>query len=237
MPSISPNKLPFWVAQLLSGYILPDEVGVKTSIAMGNFLGSGSPIVRTDMSFVGDYPGAIPDFSVNANVEPMVTHVSYNIELKKAVGFVGFVAEVSDYNQAHFNDWSFPVERRNFGYMAFSNNDNIASPQPIHFKQSLLLSHEAMTRTAYAKMAHDTQSLLVAAEHACMNGYAFTLYKQATIRLKPIPVYEVWEVSWTAINDTPDYNDLTCSEIDAIVGSRIPDEAEPIYQYWLSCRE
>lgn len=239
MPVIPKNSLPLWVSQLLIGIILPDEINVSTSISLGSYAPSIAKRALNGLSGVYDYPGVIPDFSTNIETTPTTNGLNYNVQLKKSVGLYGFIAEVSGYDRRHFNDWSYPVERLNMGYTSLLHHDNVIESKPIHHPHQLIQSTDCVTRLTMAKLSHDSNDLIVLAENACANAIAYHLYKNATLSVTPLPVYEVWELAFTSTEEEEiDWSGLSCDELYARVGGGgNVSPGDPWYDAWVACFE
>lgn len=246
MPVIPKNSLPLWVSQLLIGIILPDEINVSTSISLGSYAPNIAKRYLNGLSGVYDYPGAIPDFSTNIETTPTTNGVNYNVQLKKSVGLYGFIAEVSGYDRRHFNDWSYPVERLNMGYTSLLHHYNVIESKPIHHPHQLIQSTDCVTRLTMAKLSHDSNDLVVLAENACANAIAYHLYKNATLSVTPLPVYEVWELAFTNTEEEEpstgegegDWRSLSCEELYARVGGGgNVSPGDPWYDAWVACFE
>lgn len=240
MARIPSTSLPSWVSGLLIGYFIPEEVDVRTKISLGTYGGNYKGYTGTSQQGVHNYPGLFPDYSVQVNIEVLTTGASYNALLLKAVGFYGLIVRVFDYNQKHFNDWSYPIERRNFGYMSISIGENVIHAEPIHFNKVIAQSLEVTTRTMAAMQSHDPNSLTVAAELCCANRYEYTLYKPASIEFKILPVLEVWELSWFVKDSSEEPNEGNCwfgdcDKLGGKYGGTPPLPGDPCRDYWYSC--
>ena len=240
MARIISGNLPSWVTGLLLGYFIPAEVEVKTKITLASYASNFDSHEGAGLQGVFNYPGFFPNFSVQVNVETLTSGASYNAFLFKAVGFYGMRIEVFDYDQKHFNDWAYPIERKNFGYMSFSVGNDVLHTQPIHFNLMIAQSVEVTTRAMMAAQSHDPNSLSVAAQSCCATRCEYTLYKPASIRFHVLPVFEAWEVSWFVDNESEGPNEGNCwlGDCDRLrekYGSTPPPVDDPCRDYWYSC--
>jgi hypothetical protein len=193
VPKVS---LPLWLQSLMVGYLVPDDVFASTSISIGNFTEWKSREPSTERFVVLNYPGVIPDYFFDASVTPTSEGMSYSIHAHKSVGFWAAKIEISGYNPAEFNDWAFPIERRNFGYAATMVGNSVITSAPIHYDHQIVEAANVSTAVLFATLGHDKNMLTVKAESYCANRLAYTLYKRATARVSFLPVDEIWEVEW-----------------------------------------
>ena len=198
------TSLPLWIQSLLVGYVVPEEVSVKTAIRLGDLRSRSG--TTTQSSLYGDlsFPGLIPDFSVALESVPTVTSMVYSMFVKKAVGFYGITFKALDYDKTKFNDWSFPVERRNFGFMAFLKDSDVVEASALHYENQIILADSIVDVLTPVIAYHDPSDLIIKAEGYCCSRIVYQMAREFTYEFSFIPCYEVWEIGWVSDGEPPD---------------------------------
>ena len=195
--------LPLWIRTLLLGYVVPDEVAVSTKITLGNLYDKKGTVQKGDISGRLAFPGYVPEYSSVVDVEPTTTGVEYKILAKKAVGFYGVVFEALAYDKRKFNDWAFPIERRNFGFMAFMSGDRVVDNMSIHYSSQSLLCDSIISLLTPVILRHESNNLTVDADPFCCSHIAYQMHRAFTYSISFLPVYEVWQLTWQTGGEEP----------------------------------
>lgn len=198
------TSLPLWLQAALIGYVVPEEVSVTTKVKLGDLKSGTGSEVHSALSGDLSYPGLIPDVSVNLVATPTTTGIDYVFVAKKAVGFYGVRFRALDYNKNKFNEWVFPVERRNFGFMAFLRDSNVIETSSIHFESQLIVSDSTVGLLTPVISEHSSSDLVISAENYCCSRITYQMAKEFTYEFAFLPCYEVWEIAWVNDGNPPD---------------------------------
>lgn len=188
------SKVAPWVIPLLGDYVIPDEAQVITEIKYATLEEAQSPQILSGQILTAEYPGLIPNFSVDPEINPQTTGVQYNLKALKAVGFYGFQAEVVSYNENRLNKWTFPLLRRNFGFVAMSRNGIVASDQPLHYGSEYHFNDAVIALAANYDNDYRISDLTNEVDKYVLNRVDAFLYPEVVLRVSFLPIWEVWAV-------------------------------------------
>lgn len=193
------TSLPLWLQAALVGYVLPDDgVNVTTKIRLNDLRSNVGHQTHNALSGDLSYPGLIPDVSVKFEATPTTTGMDYVFVARKAVGFYGVRFKAVDYDKGKFNEWVFPVERRNFGFMAFLKGSRVIETSSIHFEDQVIVSDSAVGLLTPVISEHSSSDIIISAEHYCCSRIAYQMAREFTYEFSFLPCYEVWELTWDA---------------------------------------
>jgi len=188
------SKVASWVIPLLGDFVIPDDATVITGIEFAHLDEPQSPQVLQGDVLTAEYPGLIPNFSTEFEINPQTNGAQYNLKALKAVGFYGVLAEVVSYNDKRLNKWTFPLLRRNFGFASLSRSGIVASDHPLHYGaqfhfndsvQALALNYD--DDFSIADLSNDVDKF-------CLNRVDVFLYPDVVLRVSFLPIWEVWAV-------------------------------------------
>ena len=88
------TKVAAWVIPLLGEFLIPDDATVVSGVGFATIDSAESGIASSDATFSADFPGLIPNFSVEPTIVPTTGGFLYDLKAKKAIGFHGVVTTV-----------------------------------------------------------------------------------------------------------------------------------------------
>lgn len=190
-----------WVIPLLGDYVIPDDAAVITEIKYATLDEAQSPQILSGQNLTAEYPGLIPNYSVDPEINPQTGGVQYNLKALKAVGFYGFQAEVVSYDDKRLNKWTFPLLRRNFGFIAMSRNGIVASDQPLHYGSEYHFNDAVIALSANYDNDYRISDLTNEVDKYVLNRVDAFLYPDVVLRVSFLPIWEVWAVRFFQNND------------------------------------
>ena len=196
------SKVASWVIPLIGDYVIPDDATVLTEIKYATLDEAQSPQILSGTNLTAEYPGLIPNFSVDPEINPQTNGVQYNLRALKAVGFYGFQAEVVSYNDNRLNKWTFPLLRRNFGYVAMSRNGIVAFDQPLHYGNQYHFSDAVISLASNYDNDFRISDLTNEVDKYVLNRVDAFLYPDVVLRISFLPIWEVWAVRFFQSNTT-----------------------------------
>lgn len=194
------SKVASWVIPLLGDYVIPDDATVITEIKYATLDEAESPQILSGQILTAEYPGLIPNYSVDPEINPQTTGVQYNLKALKAVGFYGFQADVVSYNDKRLNKWTFPLLRRNFGFVAMSRNGVVASDQPLHYGSEYHFNDAVISLASNYDNDYRISDLTNEVDKYVLNRVDAFLYPDVVLRVSFLPIWEVWAVRFFQSN-------------------------------------
>lgn len=188
------SKVASWVIPLLGDFVIPDDAQVITGIEYASLDEPVSPQVLSGQNLTAEYPGLIPNYSTDFEINPQTTGAQYNLKALKAVGFYGFLAEVVSYNDKKLNKWTFPLVRRNFGFASMSRNDIVASDKPLHYSKQFHFNDAVIALVQNYDDDFAITDLSNAVDQFTLNRVDVFLYPEVVLRVSFLPIWEVWAV-------------------------------------------
>lgn len=186
------TKVASWVIPLLADYVIPDDAEVIAGVDIATLDQSAGTTVLSGNNLSAEFPGLIPDYSLDTNIVPTTRGFQYNLKAKKAVGFYGFIAEVTSYNDKRLNKWTFPLVRRNFGYAAMSRNEIVAFDQPLHYEFQYHFSNAVQLLASNYDSEFSSQSLVNTVDSLSLNRLDVFLYPEVVLSVSFLPLWESW---------------------------------------------
>lgn len=190
------TKVASWVIPLLADYAVPDDAQVLAGVEFATLDQSTGSTVLSGNNLSGEFPGLIPNYSLDPEIQPATDGAVYNLKAKKAVGFYGFIAEVLSYNEKRLNKWTFPLVRRNFGFAAMSRNGIVASDQPLHYEFEYHFNLAVQVLAANYDADFSSQNLFNSVDSLSLNRVDVFLYPEVVLQVSFLPIWEVWAVKF-----------------------------------------
>lgn len=188
------TKVASWVIPLLADYAVPDDATVVTGIEFGTLDdATGDKTLQGD-TLQADYPGLIPDYSLDPEITPLTNSTQYNLKAKKAVGFYGVDCDVLSYNDKKLNKWTFPLLRRNFGYIALSRYSTVAADFPLHYESQYHFAEAIQSLALNYDDDFSTDNVFNSVDKFCLTKVSAFLYPEVVLRVRFLPIWEVWAV-------------------------------------------
>lgn len=196
------SKVASWVIPLIGDYVIPDNATVITEVRYATLDEAESPQILSGQNLTAEYPGLIPNYSVDPEINPQTNGVQYNLRALKAVGFYGFLAEVVSYDDKRLNKWTFPLLRRNFGFIAMSRNGRVASDQPLHYGAEYHFNDAVISLSSNYDNDFRIFDLTNNVDKYVLNRVDVFLYPDVVLRISFLPIWEVWAVRFFQTNTT-----------------------------------
>lgn len=190
------SRVASWVIPLVSGYVIPDEATVITEIKYATLEEAESPVILQGQILTAEYPGLIPNFSLETEINPQTNGAQYNLKALKAVGFYGVQLEVVSYEDKRLNKWTFPLLRRNFGFMTLSRNSVVASGQPLHYGAEYHFNDAVISLASNYDNDYRISDLTNAVDKYVLNRVDAFLYPDVVLRVSFLPIWEVWAIRY-----------------------------------------
>lgn len=188
------TKVASWVIPLLADYAIPDDAAVITGVEFGTLDDATGATVLQGSVLQADYPGLVPDFSLDPELTPTTGGTQYNLKAKKAVGFYGVDCDVLSYNDKRLNKWTFPLTRRNFGYIALSRYSTVAADFPLHYENQYHFAEAIQALALNYDDDFSVSNLFNSVDKFCLTKVSVFLYPDVVLRVRFLPIWEVWAV-------------------------------------------
>lgn len=188
------TRVASWVIPLLADYAIPDDAQVITGVEFGTLDDATSPRVLQGSVLQADYPGLIPDYSLDPEISPTTGGNQYNLKAKKAVGFYGVDCDVLSYNDKKINKWTFPLVRRNFGFIALSRFSTVAADFPLHYENQYHFAEAIQALALNYDDDFSTSNLFNSVDKFCLTKVSVFLYPEVVLQIRFLPIWEVWAV-------------------------------------------
>lgn len=198
------TKVASWVIPLLADYAIPDDAQVITGVEFGTLDDATSPKVLQGSTLQADYPGLVPDYSLDPEITPTTNGTQYNLKAKKAVGFYGIDCDVLSFNDKRLNKWTFPLVRRNFGYIALSRYSTVAADFPLHYENQYHFAEAIQALALNYDDDFSTSNLFNSVDKFCLTKVSVFLYPEVVLQVRFLPIWEVWAIRFQQANS------LTC---------------------------
>jgi hypothetical protein len=188
------TKVASWVIPLLADYAIPDDATVLTGVEFGTLDDATSPKILQGSTLQADYPGLVPDFSLDPEITPTTEGTQYNLKVKKAVGFYGIDCDVLSFNDKRLNKWTFPLLRRNFGYVALSRYSTVAADFPLHYENQYHFAEAIQALALNYDDDFSTNNLFNSVDKFCLTKVSVFLYPEVVLQVRFLPIWEVYAI-------------------------------------------
>lgn len=186
------TKVAAWVIPLVAEYAIPDDATVITDVELGKLGSATAGITLEGDTHTVEFPGLIPNYSVEPIIEAKTGGFQYTVKALKAVGFYGIYTEVLVYESKRFNSWVFPIDRKQFGYCAIARGNIVLSYESIGYSQQIHTSDSVLSLVSNYDDQFDTNNVFNSADKfVCTHAHLF-LFPTVRMRVSFLPVYEVW---------------------------------------------
>lgn len=197
------SKVPSWVIPLLTGYVVPDDAVVITGVEFATLDdGTGCQAVNKNKLTVV-YPGIVPDYSLDPELTPTTGGTQFNLKAKKAVGFYGVGVDVSNYDDGKLNKWTFPLVRRNFGFLTMSRFSTVAYDAPLHYENQYHIAESVQALALNYDDDFSTSNLFNSVDKFCLTRADFFLYPEVELNVCFLPIWEVWAIRFFQQDSIP----------------------------------
>jgi len=190
------TKVPLWVLNLAAGFVIPDDAGLTSGIKIASLEESTDPQSFTLQTGQGDYPGVIPNYSVVPETEVTTEGVDWKIQFRKAVGFYGVKVEITSYDSTKLNQWNFPLDRKQFGFMTVSRDDAVILSEPISYSKQFFISDGILSILSGYNDQFGISKLFNKADDFVANLFSFYVNPSCAVRVTFLPIWEVWQLAF-----------------------------------------
>lgn len=188
------DKVPAWVIPLVQEYAVPDDAQVQTGIDFDTFEDGDGSESSQEASFSMSYPGLVPSYSLEPIVTPQTGGLLYVLKAKKGVGFYGCKTDIISYESKKINSWTFPIERKNFGWISLGREDTVLTDKRIAYASEVHLCVPATLLLLNYDDQFDQENLFNSADKLCATDINAQLSPTVKVTFTPLPVWEVWAV-------------------------------------------
>ena len=190
------TRVAAWVVPLLGEYLIPDNATVVSGVGFATLDDAESGVTSSEATFTADFPGLIPNYSVEPTIVPTTNGFLYDLKVKKAIGFHGVVSTVLSFEEGKFNRWTFPLVRRNFGFLSLSRGDVVSLQQPIHYQRQAHLDNAIFGLAANYDEQLSASQLTNSVDKVALTRAAVFQYPSARTRISFLPIWEEWAVKF-----------------------------------------
>lgn len=188
--------IPAWMLQLLGDLVVPDDYSLTTTSTLAS-LESADDLMELSMTTpTRNYPGFIPNFSLDVQTTPVEDGLNYQIEGRKAVGFWGVMLDVVDFDEKRINQWNYPLLRRNFGYVTLSRNGRVIAEKPVHYGSQLVASESTMLQAYNYKPQVRQNELTNEIDRVVLNQVDSFWNPTVIFNVSFLPIWEVWALNF-----------------------------------------
>jgi hypothetical protein len=188
------TKVPLWVLQVVGEFIIPDDSEFTTSSTLQKLDDAVNPVSSSASTFTFDFPGLIPNVSLKSEYVPTTNGFNITLRVAKAVGFYGVLTTILSFDPKRLNDWTFPLERRNFGYLALSRQDKVSLNQPIHYSRQYHIDDSVVGLASNYDIERTETTLTNAIDKYALDRISGFQYPSVTTRIAFLPIQEEWAV-------------------------------------------
>lgn len=194
------SKVPAWVISLVSNYVIPEDAEVITGIEFGKLEDNIGEQEITSSKLTATYPGLIPNYSLDPEIQPQTNGTQYNLKCKKAVGFYGVKTEVSAFDEKRINKWTFPLVRRKFGFLTISRDEAVAHQEAIDYEEQFHFSNAVLSLVLNYDDDFSIRNIFNDADKFSLNRVDFFLYPTVKLFVSFLPIWEVWAIRFLSSN-------------------------------------
>lgn len=190
------TKVPFWVVQAVSAYIIPDDTDFATSSSFQKLDDAVDSVQSSENTYTHDYPGLIPNISLKTEIVPTTGGANISLIASKAIGFYGVLSEVVSFDAKKLNDWTFPLERRNFGFLALSRGDKVSLNQPVHYAKQYHIDSGIAVLASNYDVERTSTTISNDINEFALNKVSGFQYPTVVTRIGFLPIQEEWAVKF-----------------------------------------
>lgn len=190
------TRVAAWVVPLLSEFLIPDDASVESGVEFATLDDAESGFTSDEPTFTADFPGVIPNLSLDPEITPTTGGLLYNLKAKKAIGFHGVLSTVVSFDPEKLNRWTFPFVRRNFGFLALARGEIVSLAESIIFQQQFHLDNAVLGLAANYDEELSPTALTNSVDKAALTKVAVFQYPSVRTRISFLPIWEVWAVKF-----------------------------------------
>jgi len=191
-----PYTIPSWIIAALGDVVVPDNYTLTTSASVADLESAVDLQPLSTNAPTQNYPGLVPDLSVQVQTTPAQNGLNYQVEGRKAVGFWGICLDVFDFDEERINQWNFPLLRRNFGYVTLSRNSRVVAESPVHYGSQLVASPIVLQQAYGYKPSVVQNELTNQIDKVVLNQVDSHWSPTVRFRVSFLPIWEVWALNF-----------------------------------------
>jgi len=188
------TKVPLWVLSAVSQYVIPDDSDFSTSSSFQKLDDAVDFVTTSQQTFSFDYPGLIPNVTLKSEIVPTEAGANISLIVSKAIGFYGVLSEVITFDPKKLNAWTFPLERRNFGYLALARKDKVSLDQPIHYSKQYHIDGNIVGLASNYDVERSSDRLTNDVDNFSLDSVNGFLNPSVNLQLGFLPIQEEWAV-------------------------------------------
>lgn len=190
------TKVPPWVLQAVGNFIIPDDTDFTTGSIFQKLDDAVDPVSTSEPTYTFDFPGLVPNVSLRSEFVPTTNGLNVTLTVSKAVGFYGVLTTILSFDSKRLNDWTFPLERRNFGYIALSRQDKVSLNQAVHYSRQYHLDDSIVGLASNYDVERTDTSITNAIDKFALDRISGFQYPSVTTRIAFLPIQEEWAVKF-----------------------------------------
>lgn len=194
------TKVPLWVLRLVGDYIIPEDTAFVTNSKFQKLDSAIDAVVSDQPTYTHRYPGLVPDVRVSVDTIPTVGGLEISLEFVKGIGFYGVVSSILSYDAKRLNAWTFPLDRKNFGYIALSRGDRVSLNQPVHYKEQFHIDAGVSVVASNYDVERARGDLLNDIDEFALTEVHGFQYPGVRTQISFLPILEVWAVKFFQAN-------------------------------------
>ena len=190
------TKVPLWVLNLAANFLIPDDASLTTGIKYATLDQLTDAQDFNTQTNQANYPGFIPNYSFLPETEPTTDGVNWKIQFLKAVGFYGIKTEVLAFEPSRLNQWNFPLERRQFGFITLSRSAGVLLSEPLSYSEQFFIAEGVLSLLSVYNDTFGINKLFNKADDFVCNLVSFYVNPTVNLRIAFLPVWEVWQLAF-----------------------------------------
>jgi len=196
------TKVPAWVVPLVTNLVIPDSAIVETEVEFGKLGDSVQPVTNTALQYTVNFPGLVPEFRIFVSAVPTTNGINYMLKAYKGVGFYGAKTEVISYDNKKINTWSFPIDRKKFGFCSLSRNSVVIGDGAISYASQIHVVDSVLSLATNYDSEFDKRVVLNDVDKFTLNRFDAIQSPTVVTRVSFLPVWEVWVIKFFRDNNS-----------------------------------
>jgi len=190
------TQVPAWVLPLVANLVIPDSAQITTGVEFGKLDDSVQAVTNTALKYTVRFPGLVPEFRVLVSGVPTTTGVNYFVKALKGVGFYGARTEIVSYDDKKINSWSFPIDRKKFGFCSLSRNGVVVRDSSVGYANQIHVSDEVLSLAGNYDTEFDGTLVLNEVDKFVLNQFDAVQSPSVVTKVSFLPVWEVWALKF-----------------------------------------
>ena len=190
------STVPGWVITLISNYVLPTDVVFSTTSSFATLDEAADPVSTSEATYTFDYPGLIPNATLDVSTTPTTGGLNFTLIAKKAIGFYGVLSTILSFDAKRLNSWTFPLVRKNFGYLALSREGKVSAHSSVAYERQYHLDPGVIALASNYDIEAKSNDIFNNIDQFALNKVSGFQYPGVTTRISFLPIVEEWAVKF-----------------------------------------